>query len=211
MAKIKKVLEDSDMRPKYGYGLLNDEVYHYHAKLVQKDAYTGGGLLWHQDYGYWYKNGNLFPNLVTVFIAIDKCTAANGALQILRGSHKCGRIEHLPKAGQHEADVDRIQEIQKQCKLETVEMNAGDALYFHCNVIHTSAPNPTSDRRWVLLFTYNAKSNNPVYEHHHPQFTPLQKVGNTAIKECTNYTDFTGKDFLDPDIDKTVKAHKTES
>ena len=31
--------------------LLDGEVYHYHSKLVMKDAKTGGSHLWHQDYG----------------------------------------------------------------------------------------------------------------------------------------------------------------
>ena len=34
----------------------------------------------------------------------------------------------------------------------------------------------------------------------------LLQVPNSAIKECTNYTDFTGKEFMNPVIDKTVKA-----
>lgn len=31
---------------------------------------------------YWYKNGCLFPDLLTVFIAIDKCWTVNGCLQV---------------------------------------------------------------------------------------------------------------------------------
>jgi hypothetical protein len=34
----------------------------------------------------------------------------------------------------------------------------------------------------------------------------LTQVPNSAIKDCRNYTDFTGKEFLDPQADKTVKA-----
>lgn len=28
-----------------------DEVYHYHAKVILKEAETGGTFAWHQDYG----------------------------------------------------------------------------------------------------------------------------------------------------------------
>ncbi|KAK7070741.1 hypothetical protein SK128_006743 [Halocaridina rubra] len=28
-----------------------DELYHYHSKLMLKDAYVGGRTVWHQDYG----------------------------------------------------------------------------------------------------------------------------------------------------------------
>ena len=41
--------------------LLSDEVYHYHSKMIMKDAKIGGAWTWHQDYGYWYQNGVLFP------------------------------------------------------------------------------------------------------------------------------------------------------
>ena len=32
--------------------LLGGEVYHYHTKLMMKEAHTGGCFVWHQDYGY---------------------------------------------------------------------------------------------------------------------------------------------------------------
>ena len=75
--------------------LLEGEVYHYHSKMVLKDARTGGAWAWHQDYGYWYQNGLLFPDLVSVMIAVDKATKENGCLQVIRGSHRMGRINHI--------------------------------------------------------------------------------------------------------------------
>src|SRR6056297_2126296 len=54
--------------------ILEDEVYHYHSKMILKDAKVGGAWAWHQDYGYWYQNGVLFPDLVSVFIAVDPST-----------------------------------------------------------------------------------------------------------------------------------------
>ena len=41
--------------------LLGGEVYHYHHKMILKEPYVGGAWEWHQDYGYWYHNGCLFP------------------------------------------------------------------------------------------------------------------------------------------------------
>ena len=58
--------------------LLRDEAYHYHSKMIMKDARVGGAWAWHQDYGYWYGNGVLTPNLVSAFIAVDPATQANG-------------------------------------------------------------------------------------------------------------------------------------
>ncbi|KAI8482982.1 hypothetical protein Bbelb_392820 [Branchiostoma belcheri] len=35
--------------------LLGGEVYHYHTKLMMKEARTGGAFVWHQDYGDYEK------------------------------------------------------------------------------------------------------------------------------------------------------------
>ena len=51
--------------------LLGDEVYHYHSKLSAKQPKVGEAWEWHQEYGYWYKNGCLFPDMLSVFIAVD--------------------------------------------------------------------------------------------------------------------------------------------
>lgn len=182
------------------------EVYHYHGKLIQKNAKSGGTFLWHQDYGYWYKNGCLFPEMLTFFVALDTCDKSNGCLKVLKGSHTCGRIEHSMVAGQTAADINRVRELKKKLELVYVELEPGDALIFSCNLLHCSGPNDSDRRRWAYLMCYNTRHNNPVKVHHHPCYTPLNKVPNTAIKECENYTDFTGKQFMDPKESSTSKA-----
>src|SRR3982751_1044342 len=71
--------------------ILEGEVYHYHSKMIMKDARVGGAWTWHQDYGYWYQNGVLFPLLCSAFIAVDPATRENGCLQVIRGSHHLDR------------------------------------------------------------------------------------------------------------------------
>mgnify|MGYP003304935294 CR=1 FL=1 len=76
--------------------LLGDEAYHYHSKMSIKRPRTGGAWSWHQDYGYWYQNGCLYPDMASAFIAIDPNTRANGCMQVLKGSHKLGRVPAPP-------------------------------------------------------------------------------------------------------------------
>ena len=57
-----------------------------------------------------------------------------------------------------------------------VELEAGDALFFHSNVLHKSDQNNSDRRRWAFIMSYNMASNDPVLPHHHPQYTPLIKV-----------------------------------
>ncbi|ESO12794.1 hypothetical protein HELRODRAFT_62930, partial [Helobdella robusta] len=190
--------------------LLGGEVYHYHTKVMMKEARTGGQHLWHQDYGYWYKNGNLRPDMMTVFVAMDPCNQLNGGLELIVGSHKCGRIDHVLVHGQTAADEERVEQIKKKSSHVVANLNSGDALFFHSNVLHTSGPNNSNVRRYACLFAYNRADNDPVYKHHHPNYTPLQIVPNSAIDECTNFSDLSGKCLIDPDQDKTVNVQRED-
>ena len=91
----------------------------------------GGAWTWHQDYGYWYQNGMLYPYLVSVFIAVDPATRENGCLQVLEGSHllrprgpradrRSGRCRPGTRGGDREAAAARAR-----------RDGAGDALFFH--------------------------------------------------------------------------------
>ncbi len=60
--------------------------------------------------------------------------------------------------------------------LVEVEMEAGDALFFHCNLLHCSDKNDSDRRRWAFLIAYNRASNDPVILHHCPQYTKLEMV-----------------------------------
>lgn len=191
--------------------LLGGEVYHYHTKLMMKEAHTGGSFVWHQDYGYWYNNGCLFPDMGTIFIAIDKCDEENGCLKVLKGSHLLGRIDHKKVGGQMGADMERVELVMKTQALPLVEvkMEPGDALFFHSNVLHRSEQNNSDRRRWAFLISYNRASNNPVMKHHHPQYTKLDLVPDSAILEHKSMpNEFQGKDFMDPADDHTTSGRK---
>src|SRR5437762_1243149 len=109
--------------------LLGDEVYHYHSKMSIKEPLTGGSWNWHQDYGYWYLNGCLFPDLASAFIAVDPNTRENGCLQVLKGSHKLGRIEHGKFGDQTGADPERVQQAEKFMELVYVVMEPRDVCF----------------------------------------------------------------------------------
>ena len=163
--------------------MLGGEVYHYHSKLTAKEPRVGGAWEWHQDYGYWYHNGCVYPYMASVMLALDHSTRENGCLQVLRGSHHAGRVDHGVLPGEQVgADPRRVEQMLKQLELVYAEMSPGDGLFFHSNVMHRSDQNRSANRRWTVLFCYNAARNDPYIEHHHPQYTPLIKVPDDAVK-----------------------------
>ncbi|XP_071525073.1 L-proline trans-4-hydroxylase-like [Panulirus ornatus] len=185
-----------------------DEVYHYHSKVTMKDGKTGGAFVWHQDYGYWYNNSVMYPDLGTVFIPIDDCTRENGCLQILHGSHRMGRIDHIKTGDQLGAEPERVEHAKKVLPHLYVEMKAGDMLFFHCNLLHTSDQNSSDLRRWVFISCFNKRSNNPYKEHHHPCYTPMSKLPDSSLLECSEEENLEGKWFMLIEEDHSVNGTK---
>jgi ectoine hydroxylase-related dioxygenase (phytanoyl-CoA dioxygenase family) len=163
--------------------LLGGEVYHYHTKMMLKEPLVGGAWEWHQDYGYWYHNGCLFPLLASCLIAVDRATKDNGCLQVIKGSHQMGRIDHGRTGDQTGADMERVEAALERMELVYIEAGPGDALFFHSNLLHRSDQNRSPNPRWSLICCYNAARNDPYKESRHPRYTPLVKAADSAIRE----------------------------
>lgn len=187
--------------------LLGGEVYHYHSKMILKDPKVGGAWTWHQDYGYWYHFGCLYPLLASVSIAVDPATKENGCLQVIKGSHLIGRVDHVLSGDQAGADMERVEEALKRLELVYVEMEPGDAVFFDSNILHRSDQNRSDNPRWSLICVYNAAINDPYKEQQHASYTPLDKVSESAIKEvgAKRFEDDDEVSWLTPETDTTIK------
>jgi len=163
--------------------LLGEEVYHWHHKMMLKEPRVGGAWEWHQDYGYWYNDACLKPTLASCYLAVDRASRENGCLQVIRGSHHLGRVEHVTTGRQTGADLERVEEALKQMPLEYVEMDPGDTIFFHGNLLHRSDQNRSADPRWSLICCYNTRSNSPFRPSRHPAYSPLEKWADGRVLE----------------------------
>lgn len=181
-------------------------VCHFHTKLMQKEPKVGGAWEWHQDYGYWYKNQFLFPDqLVSVMIALTEANKSNGCLQVIKGSHKLGRINHGFAGEQVGADMVMVEHALKTMEHVYVEIEPGDALFFHSNLLHRSEANTSDKPRWSIISCYNSLSN-PAYNDESTSWRePVQIVPDSVLMEAavTGATD-TG-DFLQKEKDPALK------
>ena len=136
------------------------KVCHFHSKLMQKEPRVGGAWEWHQDYGYWYKNEFLLPDqMMSVMVAITEANQENGCLQVIKGSHKMGRVEHGFSGEQVGASQRYVDLALKTMDLIYVELEAGDVLFFHSNLLHRSEANLSDRPRWSMISCYNRTSN----------------------------------------------------
>jgi ectoine hydroxylase-related dioxygenase (phytanoyl-CoA dioxygenase family) len=161
--------------------LLNGQPAHYHTKLMQKEPKVGGAWEWHQDYGYWYNDGFLLPQMLSVMTAFTPCTKENGCLQVLKRSHHIGRINHGTTGGQKGADQERLDVALERFDHQYVEMQPGDTLFFHGNLLHRSDMNRSDNPRWSIISAYNRISNKPYKGDNTSSYQSIEVVPDTAI------------------------------
>ncbi|MEQ9491696.1 MAG: phytanoyl-CoA dioxygenase family protein [Alphaproteobacteria bacterium] len=126
-----------------------------------KRAGTGDYVPWHQDSPYW----NLSTDeVVTVWLAIGDVTVANGAMEVVLGSHAGGRIGKINADGNiYEAYETGQRKTDDDCMFPfahltdehgraavPVELKSGEFSIHDINIVHGGGPNK-SDRNRVGL------------------------------------------------------------
>ncbi len=168
----------------------------YHTKFMQKEPKVGGAWEWHQDYGYWYDNGFLFPDMLSVMVAVTRANKANGCLQVLSGSHKRGTINHGSNGEQIGADIRRVEAALEIMELVYVEPEPGDTLYFDANLLHRSDANTSDTARFSLISAYNRAGNKSFMNEPAASHTPIVKVANEQILKIGARVIDANADFL---------------
>jgi len=142
-------------------------------ETFNKPARIGSGVPYHQDNAYFCQSP---PDMLTIWIAMDAVTMANGPVYYVRGSHKHGMLPTKPSGvkgnsiGLAEAPAVPLEE--QFCGL----LEPGDALIHQCETIHHSAPNHSDFPRLGLLLVYRGK---------HTQTDAALKASYTAAVTAT--------------------------
>jgi ectoine hydroxylase len=148
--------------------LNTDGVYVYHTKINTKPAIEGTVWMWHQDYGSWQRDGCPRPDMATFAVMMTDSIEMNGALYVVPGSHKRGRIEPyydentsykfwaVPKA-------QMISVLRESENPVAIVGPAGTAVLFHCNTLHASGHNLTAEDRWHIYISFNSCANAPQF------------------------------------------------
>lgn len=161
-------------------------IYLYSHKMTMKQPNEGGAWEWHQDFGYWYNYGCLAPEMMSIYVALDKATRENGCLQVLKGTHKLGRLNHIRENDQTNVEQEHLDAALKRFEHIYVEMEAGDALVFDGNLLHRSDANRSDTYRWGYICSYNAVENAPFKKvREYGNYEQLRKVPAGSFQQAS--------------------------
>lgn len=142
-------------------------------ETFNKPARVGSGVPYHQDNAYFCQTP---PDMLTIWIAMDPVTMANGPVYYVRGSQKLGMLPTKPSGVKGNsigmAEPSTVPLDEQFCGL----LEPGDALIHQCETIHHSAPNTSDYPRLGLLLVYRGK---------HTQTDPKLKAAYTIASTAT--------------------------
>jgi predicted dehydrogenase/ectoine hydroxylase-related dioxygenase (phytanoyl-CoA dioxygenase family) len=120
-------------------------------ETFNKPARVGSGVPPHQDNAYFCQSP---PDVLTIWIAMDAATEANGPIFYLKGSHRARTLPHRPSgvAG-NSMGLAKMPSYEETDVLRGT-LDAGDAIIHHCETIHWSARNQTDHPRCGLLMVF---------------------------------------------------------
>ena len=195
--------------------LLGEACYHWHSKITIKPARSRAHVDWHQDFASWYDDGVPYPHMLTAAVALEPATKANGCTQFIPGSHLMGRIDHRAGDNGFDSFWPRLESAKERLGLVQVELDVGDAVFFHCNLFHGSGANETDSDRPLLFSSYNAVSNAPIPAAQGPNeegafmnisaaeraYVPLKKLSDDVLRREQFTSAFHDTHFKGPRLD----------
>jgi phytanoyl-CoA hydroxylase len=129
----------------------------HHNCLMTKHPLYGSLTGWHRDIRFWSFGRD---DLVSVWFALGEETIANGALWFVPGSHgtafEADRFDDTKFFRTDRADNAAILRTA-----ESPRLAAGDAVFFHCNTLHSAGGNRSEAVKFSLVYTYHGRSNAP--------------------------------------------------
>jgi phytanoyl-CoA hydroxylase len=127
----------------------------HHNCLMTKHPRYGSLTGWHRDIRYWSFERE---DLVSAWFALGDETVDNGALWFVPGSHKAAfDADRFDDAKFFRAD--RMDNAEILRTAESPRLALGDAVFFHCNTLHSAGKNRSDAVKFSLVYTYHGRSN----------------------------------------------------
>lgn len=134
--------------------IIGPDVLCWMVELIVKEPHSEAVVSTHQDLTYWGLDGA--DGVVTAWVALGEVTAANGAMHMVRGSHRLGQVNHEDTFAEGNM-LSRGQQVTVEHNPEDevlVELRPGQVSLHHGLMFHGSRPNHTDHHRMGLVIRY---------------------------------------------------------
>jgi ectoine hydroxylase-related dioxygenase (phytanoyl-CoA dioxygenase family) len=126
--------------------LLGGAVRFWHDQMFVKPAFSGGVVIWHQDYSYWQRTIPMAH--LTCWIGLDDSTTENGCVRYVPRSHRWNLLPREDFANDMDTVKSALTEEQKrEFKPVAIELKKGECSFHHPLTVHGSYANSSDHPR----------------------------------------------------------------
>lgn len=168
----------------------------FYDQLFVKEANMRQRTRWHNDQPYWPILGF---QVLSIWVALDKTTAANGRVEFVRGSHRWNRWFQPEPFGKTAAvaayernpdyeDIPDIEADRDRYDIVSWDLDPGDAYLFHAMTVHGAGGNTRPDVR-RRGYTVRYTGDDVIYDERPGLARPLlnDRVGNGDPLDSERY------------------------
>ena len=136
--------------------LIGPDIALFSSHFIAKPPGTGRRVPWHEDSAYWKKM--MQPHdVITVWLAIDPSTRANGCMKVIPRTHSGGGgfseyedVDHATNVFAAQIKPHQVEE----SKAVYLELRPGECSLHHAKLMHASEPNTSAIRRCGYTMRY---------------------------------------------------------
>lgn len=133
--------------------LIGPDIQLQHSKLATKPPAKGmGPISWHQDFAFFPHTNS---DLVAVMVMLDDATPENGCMQMVRGSHRLGLLDHTEN-GQFHGRCQERHLWEDGSQVVNITPKAGGISIHHALTLHGSPANLSGRPRRGVVIEYRA-------------------------------------------------------
>ena len=123
--------------------------------FISKPAGVGKATPWHEDSAYWDGAISTMEGICTLWLALDKVDAANGAMKVIPGTHTNGYSNYEPVDMAGNIFDRRIKPDQvDESRAVLFELEPGEASLHEARIIHGADANTSNRRRAGYTMRY---------------------------------------------------------
>jgi hypothetical protein len=137
--------------------LIGNDIGIWSSAFVAKEPVTGRATPWHEDSAYWESHFDAHDRIVTIWLALDRATQANGCMRVIPGTQANGFSAYKPVANDHRVFPVEIVEVDETNAVD-LAMERGEYSLHDARIAHGSWPNPSPQRRAAYTMRFFSTS-----------------------------------------------------
>lgn len=144
--------------------ILGPDIILWSSHFIGKEPRVGRATPWHEDSAYWKGRLDRYDAIVTVWLALDDSTPANGCVRVIAGSHGQGGFSaYRPADSARNTFTEEIAGLEPAQAVD-LSLGRGECSLHDGRIIHGARPNTSDRRRLGYTMRYISAATRVIHE-----------------------------------------------